>query len=184
MKAGLVVAVALTLALVAVACSGGPPDGRTGIAIVDTVLDAVEEGDPQAPKPLIRLVGVPCLRNVPTELEPLCTDDEATGTLVQTFAQASCGGIAPGRTDADELSERIVSQDLSLYAVYEAPADLYIPADYVALFSDTTPDAVRGVGLLIADGQLVGIDQQCGFAPDALADFLGLDSALLVPDSR
>ena len=91
---------------------------------------------------------------------------------------------SPRRTNADELSERIVSQDLSLYAVYEAPADLYIPADYVALFSDTTPDAVRGVGLLIADGQLVGIDQQCAFAPDELAEFLGLDEALLVPDSR
>ena len=182
MNTGLAVLVAFALSLLAAGCAGGIPDGRTGVGAVDTVLDAIEADDPALLKPLLKFAMTPCVIDAP--IEPVCAEGDLMGTLVRTFLVATCEGTFNNPSDPDTQSDQIVGRDLSLYAVYEAPADLPVAADYVAMFAQTRTEGVAGVGLYIADDRVVGIDEQCGFAPDVLADFLGLGDPLFVPDAR
>lgn len=184
MKAGLAVLVAFALALLAVACAGGLPDGRTGVDAVDSVLDAIEADDAALLKPLLKFAITPCLIGAPAGVEPVCAEGDLMGTLVQTFLVATCEGAFNNPSDPDTQSGQIVGRDLTLYAVYEAPADLPVAADYVAMFAQTRTEGIAGVGLYIAEDRVVGLDEQCGFAPDVLAEFLGLGDPLFVPDAR
>lgn len=184
MNTGIAVLVAFALALPAIACAGGIPDGRTGVGAVDSVLDAIEADDAALLKPLLRFAMTECLIGAPAGIEPVCEEGEALGTLVRTFAVATCEGMFNYPSDPDTQSDEIVGRDLSLYGVYEAPADLHVPADYVVMFAETRTEGIAGVGLYIAEDQVIGIDEQCRFAPAVLADFLGLGDPLFVPDAR
>ena len=163
---------ALSIALLGVlflaaACSESAiPAGRTGIEIVDSVLEAIETDDENALSALVRLEDRLCLRNVPTEIQPLCLEEEATGAAVRTFMVAACVGTLHERATAEGVAGRIIDQDLSLYAVYSMPEGNSYSALYSLLFNEPdpagTPELLRGVAVLLSENQIVATDGKCG----------------------
>ena len=182
MKAGLCLVIPVILWMLVAACDGDDvPEGRTGISPVDVVLDAIEADDAATVESLFALTSTACLRGA-LAVEPRCAEGELTGTNVDTFPVGACEGLSHRRVDVGPPSDLIVGSGLELYAVYGAPDGFYIPAEYVAVFSQKTPDAVHGVAVLLAEGRIAGIDVDCGFPPDELVEYLGLENSVLPPD--
>ena len=147
--------VALGVLLFLAACSDNAvPSGPTGIEIVDTVLEAIERNDPDDLVSLLRLEEVPCLRAGPTEISPVCADDQETGTLVETFAEHVCIGLQLEATTEREMANWIVDQDLSVYGVYEFPTDDPSDTKYTLLFNRPNPaggpEAESGLALRLS----------------------------------
>ncbi len=177
----------LGVLLLAIACSDNAvPAGRTGIAIVDTVLKAIETGDEEALIPLVRLEDRPCLRNVPSEIQPLCLEDEETSTPVKTFTVAGCIGILHERASAEGVAGRIIDQDLSLYAVYSMPEGNFYSAVYSLLFNRPdpagTPELLRGVAVLLSEEQIVATEGKCGSPASGFVEDQSLGELILLAD--
>ena len=62
-----------------------PLSTRTGIADIDAVLAAVESGDPQQLRDLIRFTTVACTKADGLGGPPKCQSDEAEGMLVEVL---------------------------------------------------------------------------------------------------
>lgn len=183
---------ALSIALLGVlflaaACGDdGVPAGRTGIEIVDSVLEAIETDDENALSALVRLEDRLCLRNVPTEIQPLCLEEEATGATVRTFTVAACVGTLHERATAEGVAGRISDQDLSLYAVYSMPEGNSYSALYSLLFNEPdpagTPELLRGVAVLLSENQIVATDGKCGSPASGFVEDEGLRELIPLAD--
>ncbi len=162
------------------------PPGRTGIEIVDTVLEAIETGDEEALTPLVRLEDRPCLRNVPTEAQPLCLEEEATGTPVSTFTYAACVGTLHERATVESVASRIITRDLSLHAVYEMPEGNSYSALYSLLFNQPdpagTPELLRGVAVFLSEDEIVATDVDCGSPASDFVEDEGLRELIPLAD--
>ena len=182
---------ALTTGLVAVgvlfllaACSDDAvPPGRTGIAIVDTVLEAIERNDPDDLVALIELEDIPCVRGGPTEITPVCTEDQETGTLVATFAFSVCLGLQRGVTTKQDMANWIVDQDLSLYGVYELPEGDSSDTTYNLLFNLSVPagdpEAEFGLVLRLSGQQILSSLSHCGNPASKFSEFFDLGEPIL-----
>ncbi len=154
--------VALGALFVLAACSDDTvPPGRTGIEIVDTVLEAIERNDPDDLVSLVRLEEFPCLRGGPTEISPVCADGQETGTLVKTFAAHVCIGLQHKTTTERQMADWIVDQELSLYGLYELPANDPSDTKYTLLFNQPVsaagPEAEFGLALRLSDQQILSL---------------------------
>ncbi len=177
----------LGVLFLAAACGDdGVKAGRTGIEIVDSVLEAIETDDENTLSALVRLEDRPCLRSVPSEVQPLCLEDEETGTPVKTFTVAGCIGILHERASVEGVAGRIIDQDLSLYAVYSMPEGNPYSAVYSLLFNRPdpagTPELLRGVAVLLSEEQIVATDGKCGSPASGFVEDEGLKELIPLAD--
>ncbi len=156
---------------------------RTGIEGVDAVVDAVLSGDPEALRSFVRFTSIACTTN-PLGLggPPLCRPGEADGTLVDTFPIGTVEGYYLPADEIDDFLRSLTSYEISLYAVYLAPADSWLPGDYVALCSrDIRGTGVIGEELLISDGRLVGAKAIYQVPPEQVAQYERFGKVILPP---
>ncbi len=163
----------------------------SGVAEIDRVLDAVESDGADQVEALVSFSQRPCERPEPGEIRPPipfveCREGEATGMLVNAYWTASCEGSWWERMDAEDaqiLADTIVAWDLELYGVYlprSVADDSYVLAsDYVAIFTSHQDGTVRGIGLFLLDGGIVGTDRDCGLPPAQMVELNHLSDPIL-----
>lgn len=113
-----------------------PLSTRTGIADVDEVLAAVESGDAQALRDLVRFTEVGCTKAEGMGGPPKCREGEAEGTLVNVLPFLGPEGRFMYESD---LSNFLPMQALEIYAVYSVSDSAFseeaFPAgEYAAIF--------------------------------------------------
>ncbi len=131
--------------------AGLDPTRRSGMPLVDSLLDALHSGNASAMEALIDYSQRPCvvpLPNLGTGGDVPCEQNETAGTLVDVLPISVCEGGWSRRPAADQLiSDR---QHLALYAMV-APNSLVL----------ASPDGRSQVWQL-SDKGLQGISSRCG----------------------
>ena len=182
MNTTLPLGLAILLGILMAGCGGDDTvaAGRTGVPIVDTVLDAIEDADRDALTPLWRLEDKACIdprSGPPAEVAGLCIEGEEPGTLIPTFRFTSCSGSARGRANAEDLSDFILARDLSgVHAVFAATDENAIPANYRLIYGvaydEEEPTNVLGYEVFLSEDQIVAIHVGCFLSPEALIESL------------
>jgi hypothetical protein len=108
---------------------GYPLSTRTGIADVDEVLAAVESGDAQALRDLIRFTMVGCTNADGLGGPPKCREGEAEGTLVNVLPFLGPEG---GFFYEAEIASFQPMEVLGIYAVYSVSDSAYSEEAYPA----------------------------------------------------
>lgn len=99
-----------------------PPETRTGISDVDSVITAVLSDDLAARRALVHFLTAPCTTAQGAGGPPKCAADQAEGTEVEVFPIMEGEGQFASRDTLDLFLDFTTS---GLYAVYEVPADAY-----------------------------------------------------------
>lgn len=153
-----------------------PLSTRTGIPDVDAVLAAVESGDPQQLRDLIRFTTVACTTADGLGGPPKCQDGEAEGTLVEVLPFLGSEGHFLREGEAANFPGVNV---IGLYAVYKVSDsaysdEAYPTGEYAVMFKggENLPDVV----LQVRDG-VVRIDY---FYLSSPYDLLQTDAAELI----
>ena len=159
---------------------------RTGIAEVDAILDAVESGEPDRVRALVRFTPVPCEPPTSVRGVVVCEPDQEEGSPVDVIPVSLCEESAMGRDDLD-FYLRTYMVDPSLYGVYRAPPAFEPPAQYVAVFSKAPHAWTEVLAIAIDEGEIVKIlfamptPSGCAQTPAAVVRSLGLEDAVLPP---
>lgn len=154
-----------------------PLSTRTGVADVDAILAAVESGDPQQLRDLIRFTTVGCTKTDGLGGPPKCQDDEVEGTLVEVLPFLGSEGHFLRKADIMNFSG---VNAVGVYAVYKVSnaafsEDAYPAGEYAVVFisQENQPDIV----VQIRAG-IVRIDYL--FPPISLGDVVQRDSTELI----
>lgn len=105
---------------------GYPPDTRTGVHIVDAIIEAVLADDLEAERALVHYTTTACTTVSGLGGPPKCRADETEGTLVEAFPVLGVEGMHVRREEIDGV---FLSGRKALYAVYRVPAEAF-EADY------------------------------------------------------
>ena len=134
-----------------------PPDMRTGIDEIDTVIDAILSEDIDAKLDLVRITTAPCTMGTGLGGPPQCKGEEKEGTLIDVFPISYGEGIfiRPG-----SLSEVFSFSVRGLFTVYKVPEDVfkaeYWPAgDYGIVFTSEDDGQSHIIIVLVEDGRIV-----------------------------
>ena len=106
-----------------------PLSTRTGIADIDAVLTAVESGDSQELRDLVRFTTVACTTAEGLGGPPKCRGNEADGTLVHVLPFIGSEEVSCAES---ELSSFPGVKVIGLYAVYRVSASAYSEEAYPA----------------------------------------------------
>ncbi len=163
------IVMALTAATLLASCTAAPsptpPTTPTGIPYVDAVIQAGQSGDPQALRALFFLRTVPCTTEKWLLRQPLCLQDEADGTLVQTMPLLSSD---LGHLTISEINSWQGIGQAQLYAVYRTGpytySDEFFPAGEFAVALLPEGSAFAFILQVTRDG-IVRIDY-CGIDYD------------------
>ena len=162
--------------------TAGETPGRTGIAEIDVVLDALFSGEADAVRALIRYTTIPCVVEVPgLGGLPLCLPDEPDGTPVEVFPVAECEGSYARPDNIENTVRWLTAPDKELYAVYRSRGLSWPPGEYIVIFSTESMERVFASGLSLEDGRIVGLDFGCAQSPESLIEVRGLADAVLPP---
>ncbi len=114
-----------------------PPGTRTGLPLVDAVIDAVIEGDAAALAATAEFTPYPCGARQGYDNVP-CPGGVADGTLVDATWSGGCDAGFAGAEDL-EASLQYVRRGLRLFGVYEAGDDYpFLPgAAYIVVLAGT-----------------------------------------------
>ncbi len=171
--------------------SAAPPtSGRTGIAELDPVIDALLSKDAKTIRPLIVFTSVPCTTAVGMGVAPTCPQGQTDGHPVDIFLSGVCEGEYKTPGAEDGIAQGLAQ--FTLYAVYRVTADfgfsgesyaeIGFPTEYVAIVS--TPalgsDDVATL-VLINNGRITGTVFSCALPPAQYVEQLGLTDAVLPP---
>lgn len=130
---------AASVAALIMACtstgSPPPPENRTGISYVDTVIDAGLTGDPQDLRNLIYFSPLPCTTREGLGGPPKCLPGEPDGTVVEAFPVLGSEG---GHVRKPEVDAWEGLSSAKLYAVYRTTrsntySDEFYPAGEFAV---------------------------------------------------
>lgn len=150
---------------------------RTGIAEVDTIIAAVESGDPQQLRDLFHFTIIGCTKADGLGGSPKCQDGEAEGTLVDVFPFLGPEGHFMRR---DEVTNFPGVDVIGLYAIYKVSETAYSEESYPAgvyavMFTggENRPDVV----IQVREG-IVRIDYL--FPPTSLGAVIERDALELV----
>ncbi len=150
-----------TATVVPASATNTPPstDGATGIPELDAVIDALRSGDPEALRPLLRYMEVTCR-----------TEGEVGATECELFPFSVCE--APEMFGPETIGPALsVLTESEVYAVYRAAAHERYPAEYVAVVSDTSPDADGFAwAVLIEDGRIFRMHFSCAVLAEEFAE--------------
>ena len=139
------------------------PETRTGIPLVDALLDA--RTDPAA-RPPVALSEAPCTTQTAGRPgEPPCPDGVAAGTIIEVFATATCEpSFLFDLETAEAQVDRALGRDgLRLYAVAELtrPTPQTGPARYVVTLAESLQDQVAPV-VFLSEQAIVAVYHGCG----------------------
>lgn len=95
---------------------------RTGIAIVDSIIEAVLSNDADTLRELIRFTTTGCTHAEGLGGPPKCEDDQSEGTPVEVFPILGPEGVFIRSENIDSI---IPAGQQSLYAVYRVAADAF-----------------------------------------------------------
>ena len=154
-----------------------PLSTRTGIADVDDVLAAVESGDAEALRSLIRFTTIGCTNADGLGGPPKCQESEAEGALVTGLPLIGPEG---GFIRESDLANLIFMEALGIYAVYSVSdsaysEDAYPAGEYAVMFA-TGVDQIYVV-YQIREG-IVRIDTL--FSPSSRDTVIQRDSSELI----
>lgn len=154
-----------------------PISTRTGIGDVDAVLAAVESGDPQQLRDLIRFTSVACTKAEGLGGPPKCQDDEADGALVEVLPFLGPEGHF---LRAAEVSDFPGVDVTDLYAVYKVSdaaysEEAYPAGEYAVMF--VGDENQPGIVIQIRDG-IVRIDYL--YLPVSLDETIQRDASELI----
>ena len=160
-------------------------DTRTGIAEIDTVLEAVESNDPQKLRDAIHYSTLACKTVNALGGPPPCHEGEAEGTLVEALPILGSEG---GHLRKEDIKDSFVLDVTDLYAVYRVSEKVFSDANYpkgdygVILVG---ADNSSNVFLQIKAGGIVRFDFVMNDSPDALRNILERDASevILAPKS-
>jgi hypothetical protein len=156
-------------------------DTRTGIAEIDIVLTAMENGDPQSLRDSFRYNRVACMTVKALGGPPPCREGEAEGTMVEVLPFLGSEG---SYFHKDEINSWPGLEVDGIYAVYQvsenAYSDEYYPkGDYgVVLIGKKGID--ENVVLQIKDGGIVRLDYTFDLSSDALTGILERNAAEVI----
>jgi len=157
-----------------------PLSTRTGLAEIDAVIAAVESGNPQELRDLIRFTTVACTKAEGLGGPPKCRDEEADETPVEVLPFLGPEGHFLHKA---ELSNFPGVSVIGIHAAYKVPEtayseDVYPAGEYAVMFKggENQPDIV----FQVRDG-IVRIDYL--YQPTSLNVFIQRDAAqmILVP---
>jgi hypothetical protein len=158
-----------------------PDDTRTGIPVVDAVIEARLNNDSQALVDLVQFLTLTCIR-VPEGIggPPLCQEDEADGTPVEVFPMAFSEGTHVRRA---EIADFFVPGRYTLQAVYrttdEGFQDESFPSgDYSIIFIDEESSFFNAVNLRVNENGIVRLDYNSW--PEMVTGF-GIGEFILPP---
>ena len=154
-----------------------PLSTRTGIADVDKVLVAVESGDAQALRDLIRFTKVGCTNADGLGGPPKCREGEAEGTLINVLPFLGPEGSFMHESDIANFHPMEV---LGIYAVYAVSDSAYseeaYPAGAYAVVLTTKVDQIFQI-YQIREG-IVRVDTV--FSPSSRDEVIQRDAAELI----
>jgi len=105
---------------------GYTPDTRTGVHIVDAIIEAVLADDLDAERALVHYTTTACTTESGLGGPPKCRADETEGTLVEAFPVL---GVEGRHVRREEIDGVFLSGSKALYAVFRVPAEAF-DADY------------------------------------------------------
>jgi hypothetical protein len=155
--------------------------GLTGIAELDAVIAAIQSGDGQAIRELMRLTTFACTTEGGLPPPPACPEGVPGGSPVERFPYTTCE------------TTMLMEEDLGaegpaggqIYGAYEAGDAAFFEEEYLIIFAE---DAVTGAGASavgVKDGAIVAIRSSCPPLPatDYVAS-LGLGDPLQAPEQQ
>ena len=158
-----------------------PLSTRTGIADVDMVITAVESGDVQALRDLVRFTTIGCTKAEGIGGPPKCGEGEAEGTLVNVLPLLGPEGSFIYESD---LSSFNPMKALGIYAVYSVSKSAYseeaYPAGKYAVMFATEEDQIFVI-YQIRDG-IVRMDTV--FSPTSRDTIIQRDASELILEPK
>lgn len=158
---------------------------RTGIEDIDNVLAAVESGDPQQLRSLVRYTSAPCTNADGLGGPPKCREGEAEGTVSEVLPFLSSEGHYMRK---DEIANWQGVEATGLYAIYRVAKPVaqeeYFPhGEYAIVLKKSDGSAVT---LRIADGGIVRVDDIFQVTQESLEALVAQDAleVILVPQVR
>lgn len=160
-----------------------PLTTKTGIQIIDQVLQAVASNDPDALRALIEFTNAECTHRDGLGGPPKCLEGEEEGTPMEVLAFLSSEGSYIRRAEIDRWQG---VEATGVYAVYEVndaavASETYFPAGkYVILLVDEEKQPVTA--LRIGETGIVRVDTVFDFSPAILDDVIKREaSRVLIP---
>ena len=140
---------------------------RSGIAIVDEVLDALEDSDPAQLRALVRYAESACEEGTSEDLHVYlpCLDDEAPGTVGLRVGVPTCHGDYYRPEQFEESLHRLIDARLHLHSVSAVAGSFFSPNEfwpdgrYVVTLA-TSPHV--GTALILSEAGIVGTWVGCG----------------------
>ena len=159
-----------------------PLSTRTGVADIDLILAAVESGETQQVRNLLRFITIPCTTTEGLGGPPRCRENESDGTLIEVFPFLGSEGAYLFK---EKLDLWIGIDVTRLYAVYRNSERVYsdenFPAGEFAILL-LSEDNIPGTVLQITNGQIVRIDTVFDTSTQGLLDYLQVyASEMLLP---
>lgn len=162
-----------------------PPDTRTGIAEIDSVIDAMLAPNIEERIELIRFIQYPCTTEDGLGGPPKCEGDEVEGTVVETFPVLYSEGV---HVRPENIHSVFGFSVRGLLAVYRVPDDIYKagywPAgEYAVVFTSEEGGYPQTITIHVTDGQIVRIEFNMDWPP---FDWLwgSSDAFILLPSTR
>ncbi len=161
----------------ATATPAEPEALRTGIAELDTIIDAVGAGDEEALRELIRFESLPCVGPTPGNAggPPLCSDDETPGEVLTVLRGVGCHGDY-GREAG--ILRLIANLPHGVYAVVRETEGYHIV--YSIPPSRSGEDSV-GAGLRVQDGRIIALTNRCAQPAEAFVEDVAPEDLVLPP---
>jgi hypothetical protein len=148
------------------------PPHRTGIPAVDRVIDAVEAGDAEALRGLIRFAAFPCTTTEGPGGAPKCLESEPEGTPVEALPILGPEG---GHIRRADIGSWAIEAGMKLYAVYRvrssAFSDTFYPAGEYGVAFRASPEGSLAI-YQVSEAGIVRVDYRYGFS---MEDALGVD---------
>ena len=135
-----------------------PRGTRTGLSEIDSVLAAVESGDPSTIRSVLHATPMQCTYAVGIGGPPDCEDGQQEATVVDAFLYTQCEG-GWFRADLEAVAEDVSAWTLPLFAV-TGPSGT---RDWhQLLYSDGSTDILHGSVLYVENGAIIGRGGSCG----------------------
>jgi hypothetical protein len=144
-----------------------PPDTRTGIPEIDSVIDAIIGSNIDGRVELVRFIQFPCTTVDGLGGPPKCQDEEVDGTVVTAFPVLYSEGV---HVRPDQIQNVFDFSVRGLLAVYVVPEDSYSTDDWPAgesavVFTSEDGGYPHVITVHITDGEIVRLEFNAGWPP-------------------
>ena len=162
-----------------------PPDTRTGIAEIDSVIDAIMAPNIINRIELVRFILYPCTTENGLGGPPKCEGDEVDGTVVETFPVLYSEGVHV----RPEIMQSVFNFHVrGLLAVYRVPnevykADYWPAGEYAVVFTSEDGGFSHTITFHVTGGQIVRLEFNMDWPPfDRIWE--SSDAFILPPSTR